>query len=458
MSTVADVNSQYYNDSCDPTFSFHHYNWSGMPPNETYEYQTHLIADCRCGGNRQPPGIGGLWICQRPSEVPMGVSFGSGPSARVLPNSSLLGGTLDVESRTLYVGVEWQDAFYEDQGAIMAVDIDSGDRTIVSGQWMDPADGYTTYGESDPTEKTYWTDNIIGAPPYKNPLGRVYDIELGSDGYLYAMAPDKDLQTHIVRVDIATGDRKVMWTEKRTLDPNNQNDPAHIQCDNGSLLPGTRTWVQLNQEAGFELDPNGDYLLPVIQNGTVDDITPNGIIRVAKDGSACTWVTRFGMGEDNGFWGQTIGAGPLSQFSFDAVYWHEGQIYATSATSITFKIDPTTGKRSIVSSDGVGNGPLLGLDWMDWDEGRQLMWSGGTGAGTSIVSWNMTSNIRFGHIGLKLAKATDFQTASGPLDTCCGTHRPGWVDPLNGQLVMIHNVYGIVRFEPESGNSVILSL
>lgn len=72
------------------------------------------------------------------------------------------------------------------------------------------------------------------------------------------------------------------------------------------------------------------------------------------------------------------------------------------------------------------------------------MWSGGTGAGTSIVSWNMTSNIRFGHVGLKLAKPMDFQTASGPLDTRCGIHRPGWVDPLNGQLVMIHNTHGIL--------------
>jgi hypothetical protein len=458
MSTVADVNSPYYNETCDPSFSFHQYAWSGTAPNETYEYQTFLTADCRCGGNRQPPGIGGLFICQRPSEVPLGVSFGTGPSVRVLPNSSIIGGTLDSESRMLYVGVEWQDSFYEDQGAILAVDADTGDRTILSGQWMDPSDGYATYGESDPTDKTFWSETIAGAPAYKNPLGRVYDIELGSDGYLYAMTADKDLQTHIVRVDIATGNRKVMWTEKRTLDPNNQNEPAHIQCDNGAVGIGARTWVQLNQEAGFELDANDNYLLPVIQNGTVQDITPNGIIRVAKDGSACTWVTRFGMGDQNGFAGQTLGTGPLAQFSFDSLYMHQGQLYAVPFDLSVYKIDPTTGKRSIVASDVLGTGALVGMDWMDWDTTRQLMWTGGTGGGTTLVSWNMTSGVRFGHMGLKLAKATDFQTASGPLDTCCGNHRPGWVDPLNGNLIMVHNSYGILRFEPESGNSVILSL
>jgi hypothetical protein len=70
----------------------------------------------------------------------------------------------------------------------------------------------------------------------------------------------------------------------------------------------------------------------------------------------------------------------------------------------------------------------------------------------------MTTGARFSHLGLKFAKATDFQTAAGPLDTCCGNHRPGWVDPLYGHIILVHNVHGILRFEPESGNSVILSL
>lgn len=459
MSTVADETSPYYTKTCDPDFSFHQYNWKGTPPNETYEYQTKLIADCRCGNNRMPVPLGGLAICQNPLELPMSYGFGAGPTIRELPNAGILGGTFDPETRLMYVGIEWQGTFYEDQGAILAIDADSGDRAIISGQWLDPANGYATYGESDPTDKTFWTDDIIGGPAYKNPLGRVYHVRLGQDGYLYAFTGDKDNYAHIVRVDIATGNRKVMWTEKRFLDPKNQNEPAHVQCPNGMKLEGSTTWAQIYDYGGFELDANGDYLVTVLQNGTTSNITPNGIIRIKKDGTDCQWVTRFGMGTNNEFYGQTIGTGPLAQFSFDALYLHQGFLYAvTSSNAIAFKIDPTTGNRTIVASDAVGTGALVGVDWLSWDPTRNIMWTGGTGAGTTIVSWDLVTNQRSSHIGLKVAKPKQFQTASGPLDTCCMIHLPGWVDTANGHLLVGFSKYAILRFEPESGNSVILSL
>jgi hypothetical protein len=451
-STVFDTKSEFYNKSCDPTFSFHKYSWKGTAPNETYEYQTKLVADCRCGGNKQAPGVGGLYICQRPSEVPLQISFGTGPTVRKLPNASMLGGYFDAKTRKVYAGIEWQDSFYEDQGVILAIDADTGNRTIVTGQWVSDANGYETYGQADPAEKTYFEEEIVGVGKYKNPLGRTYTIEMGADGYLYAMTVDKDLYTVIVRVDIATGNRKIMWAEHRTLDPQGKNNPAHVQCSNGAKSGGLT--VQLNQYAGFALEPStGDYLLPVIQGATTSDITPNGVVRIKKDGSGCSWVTRFGMGSNNGFAGQTIGTGPLAQFSFDALEMHNGKLLAVEmdTNQDIFEIDLATGKRTVL-------GEGVSTDWLDWDAKRGLMWGGGTGMGTAVNSWNMTSGIVFQHLGLLLAKAVDFQRVAGPLSTCCGTHLPGWVDPLNGQLILMHNAYSLVRMEPESGNSVILSL
>ena len=449
-STVFDKASPYYNKSCDPTFSFHKYNWKGTSPNETFEYQTKLVADCRCGANKQLAG--GLHICQRPSDLPLQISFGTGPSVRKLPNGGMLGGYFDAKTRKVYAGIEWQDAFYEDQGVILAIDADTGNRSIVTGQWVSDANGYETYGQADPAEKTYFEEEIVGVGKYKNPLGRTYTIEMGADGYLYAMTVDKDLYTVIVRVDIATGNRKVMWAEHRNLDPKGKNNPDHIQCSNGAKS-GSLT-VQLNQYAGFALEPStGDYLLPVLQGATASDITPNGVVRIKKDGSACSWVTRFGMGSNNGFAGQTIGSGPLAQFSFDALEMHNGKLLAVEldTNQDIFEIDLATGKRTVLG-EGVSS------DWLDWDAKRGLMWGGGTGMGTAVNSWNMTSGIVFQHLGLLLAKAVDFQRVTGPLATCCGTHQPGWVDPLNGQLILMHNSYALVRMEPESGNSVTLSL
>jgi hypothetical protein len=449
-STVKDVNSPYYSKSCDPEFSFHRYSWKGTAPNETYEYQTNLIADCRCGANKQLAG--GLHICQRPSDLPLQISFGTGPSVRKLPNASMLGGYFDTTTRKVYVGVEWQDSFYEDQGVIMAIDADTGNRSILSGQWVSDANGYETYGEADATEKTYWEDEIVGVGMYKNPLGRTHDIEMGNDGYLYAMTVDKDLYTVIVRVDIATGNRKIMWAEHRSLDPFGKNNPDHIQCSNGASSGATT--VQLNQSAGFALEPvTGDYLLPVIQGGTSTNITPNGVVRIKKDGTGCDWVTRFGMGSANGFAGQTKGTGPLAQFSFDAMYMHEGKLLAVEldTNQDIFQIDLDTGKRTVL-------GEGVSTDWLAWDAKRGLMWGGGTGAGTAVNSWNMTSGIVFQHLGMLLAKPVDFQRVTGPLATCCGTHAPGWIDPLNDQLILIHNSFALVRMEPESGNSVTLSL
>ncbi len=451
-STVFDKTSQFYNKSCDPTFSFHKYSWKGTAPNETYEYQTKLVADCRCGGNKQAPGVGGLYICQRPSEVPLQISFGTGPTVRKLPNGGMLGGYFDSKNRKVYAGIEWQDSFYEDQGVILAIDADTGNRSIVTGQWVSDANGYETYGQADPAEKTYFEEEIVGVGNYKNPLGRTYTIEMGADGYLYAMTVDKDLYTVIVRVDIANGNRKIMWAEHRTLDPKGKNNPDHIQCSNGAKS-GALT-VQLNQYAGFALEPTtGDYLMPVIQGGTVSDITPNGVVRIKKDGSGCQWVTRFGMGSNNGFAGQTLGTGPLAQFAFDALEIHNGKLLAVEmdTNQDTFEIDLATGKRTVL-------GEGVSTDWLAWDAKRNLMWGGGTGMGTAVNSWNMTSGIVFQHLGLLLAKAVDFQRVASPLSTCCGTHLPGWLDPLNDQLILMHNSYALVRMEPESGNSVILSL
>ncbi len=416
-STVSDETSPYWTESCDPYFSH-----TSDP--------TDLPVDCRCGWNKMPVLSGGLEICQRPSSVSPSVGFGTGPSLRELVNLRTYAGAFDQADRKLFVGVGWTDPGNAYRGEIVEVDADTGNRRVLSGTWPGRFD-WEEYGEG----------------PF---LDEVQNLALGPNGDLFAWTRSQAGTAQIVAVDRVTGDRELIWREHTAYNEPLVNDPAWGQCPNGSALG--RQIVQI-WERGLLVEPDGSFLLTVVSNNAAAQTTPRGIVRISPDGSTCEWVTRYGMGAENTL--TPIGGGYQSQVQFTNMFWVNGMIWAYDTFATVWQIDPSNGDRRIIMSD-------LALDWLSWDAERQGYWVSGAGGGANNIQiWFPDDESAF---DISIAdqvyevKGNLYGPLGGPAETCCQNHLPTHHDPLDGNLFVWHDVFGLLKLEIETGNSYIFSL
>ena len=425
-STVADASSPYWADTCDPTFS------------ETL-IQTQLIADCRCGGNKNASF--GLPLCGRPSSQALRAQYGNGPRMvdieRNLPRVPT--GALDEATRKLYLGIGYTHPTDSYAGAIMEIDIDTGDRRIVAGLWPDDFGG-TVYGS--------------GIEPY---IPEVQNLTFGPDGYLYATVRNVLNNMQIIRVDRHTGAMTRIWAEHVVLQPE-LNNPAYAQCSNGAS--DGRTWVQIH-ERGFLVEPSGAFLLAAMAPGAGSFLGPTGIVRISADGSTCTWVRRHGAAQDNAFFNQNVGSGAAPQpgIPYRAFYAHDGMIWAIDNFARVYRLDPNNDFRTqFLEAD-------LGEDWMAWDQQRGIMWFSGVGGGANMISAYVPDDAATS-INEETAfpltctnpSMPGFGCANGPLETCCLNHLPVFYDSARGNLILQHDIVGTVRLEIETGNSYTFSL
>ena len=424
ISTVADPTSPYWADSCDPFFDF-------------TEAQTQLIADCRCGNNRQPLGSGGLDVCQRPSNLPATLRIGDGPSVRELERNFLraLTGVVDPAARVMFVGGGWTNPDSSYRGWLFEVNVDTGDRRIVSGDWITDA-GFVPYGTG----------------PF---LDEVQNLAFGPDGDLYAWTRAVDNRAQIVSIDRTTGNRRLIWKEHNGIDLNDPtNNPAHAQCDNGNRGIGRR-FVQV-WERGFLVDDDGSFILSAAANGTAEDTTPVGLIRISPDGATCTWVTAVSQGDNNVLPVLGAGLGPQGSVEFQNLFWVDDRIYAFDSFADLWSINPTNGDRLKLSA-----GSQVAEDYLSWDEARQAWWMTGAGGGANNVQmWWPDDGTKYSMSGsddLYDVKGFTLGRTEGPIDTCCQNHLPSWYDNQRGVLLLWHDLYALVALEPETGNSVILS-
>lgn len=411
VSTVADENSPYWKYSCDPTFSH-------------YATQTEFPVDCRCGQNRTA-----LPICDRPADVAANISFGDGPSLRELSNLRGYAGVFDAAARKMYLGVGWTNPNTSYAGEIIEVDANTGDRRVVSGLWPDNFEGVE-----------------YGTGPF---LNEVQNLAFGPTGELYAWARDVDNLAQILHINKVNGNRTLIWKEHDRLNVG-RNNAAHVQCDNGSNDPNPTPQIH---ERGFLVDEDGNFILNVLPQGTTVNMTPNGMIRIASDGSSCEWLTRAAAGSSNRFAGANIGRGgaPQPGARFGGMFWHNGKIWAYETFNNIYEINPDNGDRLLIGSD-------IAEDWMSWDEGRQKMWVSGSGGGsTNIQLWDPEANSVW-DFACRAPGGPEFGCMQGPITTCCNNHLPTFFDPQDGNLFVWHSVYGVLKFEASTGNSYIFSL
>lgn len=242
-------------------------------------------------------------------------------------------GFVDAEGNRLVLVV---DAIYihDGNGAIFGVDIDTGERSIISGTAHDPRTGAQMVGD--------------GPLP-----GHFYDVQPGPDGWV-ALIDTGDIRSfHLMNIDPATG--------ARTMPENDLADGEWPGCSTSALMDATAypywtAYVTGNGDAGPSLTvaDDGTVFLPISAGPTCagDNGDIEGIIAI-HDGE-CRVVSLASHFQDR-CTEIAVGSGP-SFASMRTIRWHDGKIYAAQIDGSLMMIDAATGDREFVASDRVGTG------------------------------------------------------------------------------------------------------
>jgi hypothetical protein len=351
LNSMTDTTSPFYLKAC----SF------GM----FLDAQTDLHMDCRCRKDIQsdPTSREGSILNCWPVEDAWGQGFrwGDGPHLLTM-QPTVYGGVLSPTHGELFATMQYTDPTYTAGGLIVAYDYTTGARRIVSGNYREPAGGYTAYGSGYQSQRM-----VSGVPRETTSLNYVQDVELGSDGMLYAYGNGTLENVEIVRVHPTTGARTLVW---RVEQRNGATSPFG-QCYGSRTISTTasgRIPVQYEHRA-FAMDQATGKFYLAFRNPS-DGI---GVVEIAADGSTCRIVSRT--------WAAVlpdIGTGFSPQYtSLSGMHVRGGNVYVVHILQealVAYNI--VSGNRTAVSVAGsLGEGDhAMGENNIFWDESRDLMW------------------------------------------------------------------------------------
>ena len=420
------------------------------PTKPELENPTGLPIDCRCAINNVSGA--GQPQCQRVTVVSdRGERFGQGPDFG--RNTRLLGGFVEAASRELIIAARWQDSSGK-YGMIWAVNMDSGDRRVISGAFLDNNAGFTRVVKGD------------GAPSFVEP----YHVLKGPDGDYYVadrvLNPNNPSQTvagrvRVLRVSPATGDRTLVW--------DSGDRDAFGWCPHRSTVSGTQAtpWEDINIPT-FAMDAQGRFYFANSQGGRGSG---TAILRISADGSTCEDITRSGATAANGYTTGNLlkgGGFDVSQGTYEAISVDGDTLYAVNLPGRTLvEIDIPTGDRKLLSSAGnallVGSGPTGrdgipsyytikdpsddGFIWVVGDEGKTLM----------VRVDKRTGNRA--PISPELNNPKWERFVFGPMFTGNLAQGGMWFDPADPNILYFaHDGRGVVKAELDFKNNYILSL
>jgi hypothetical protein len=215
----------------------------------------------------------------------------------------------------------------------------------------------------------------------------------------------------------------------------------------------------------FAVDATGGFYLAFRGAGPYSEGV--GLVRVSPDGATCRFVTRSGAGALNAYANSPIGGGfTVDRGFYSGLVERQGQLYVLNdALLALFRVDPQTGNRVRVSSAStalglLGDGPInlggIGQRWLAWDATRNLMWASGVLSYRALTAVDLSTGNRI--------EATCRSTNVSPpwRNVCLGGVLEGgfqnfggfWLDPANGDPILVHENHSLVRVDLRNGNSV----
>ena len=394
-----------------------------------FERATKLIVDCRCQEKRRT-----LLDCNNPenSAVPTTARVGTGPSLFPLMFTATIRigpGYLDPVKREFYPAISFDDSRGAYQGFVLGVDLDTGNRRLVSGSI--PGQGDRGNG-----------------PPIDGP--RVTDI--GPDGKLYVWS-ESAVHMKIFRVDLDTGDRELVWSDY-DFTQTDTNIAEHAQCE----IPtgnGQTTYPQTN-ENGFAVGPDGSFYVNVFQFGA------GGVAKIAPDGHACSWLTLWDAASVGDPTFKDVGTGPAGDnTNFTALKYNKATntVWGIGFFGSLTSIDVATGDRTAVMDVRGGTGTYS----IATSTELQIAVLGGTDAPASVITVidlpnnrvyepTCTINPPYPDVGCV------GNAENGPFPLTLQHLQPTWIDPKNGNLIMANGNVAFFRGELSTGNTILWSL
>ena len=200
---------------------------------------------------------------------------------------------------------------------------------------------------------------------------------------------------------------------------------------------------------GFVVDTDGSVLL-----GYANPISDGrGIVRLSADFKTCTVITGSGSSGGKIDKGQGTALGGFVQ----GFALKDGKIFAlTTQPKALWQIEPVTGDRTMVV--GGGTGTSLGERHVVWDAKRKLWWIAGIQSSVTVYAYDpATSKLTMAQ---KDCGDTSFikHCWAGPININTLNYGGMIVHPTTGRMYFGHDTMAIVEVEPETGNSLILSL
>lgn len=389
--------------SIDPSQADKPYYDFGCTFGEYITFPTRLEVDCRCritgdgqggaGGTgdalADPNNIditagarpgGPVMNCQeqgRMQDTIWPVQYGQGPSFNAwyqvnASGASWFSGDVDAATRTMYGLIKWTDPNHSKAGTIVAWNLDTGDRRVVSG--IHPNLGAVGSGYlSPPPRGPFRFDD--------QPLTGANVLHIGPDGMIYTYGggtgESTSDQREIVRTDPTTGERTLVWKAQEAAEETDLRG-TYGQC----LRPdayGNLGSVALNGQS-FAVAPDGSFYMGFrgVREG-------DGLIHVSADGSTCSFVAAWGGSGHQPGGGAVpapppgpIGNGPTLQFPVQGLHVRDGLIYGVHNDDL-YAWDALTGDGHLVSTVLVAFGGM-GVSNVFWDDTRDVLWAVGTEA------------------------------------------------------------------------------
>jgi hypothetical protein len=428
LSSTTDETSNYYGYTC--------------TTEQFQENRTNLPVDCRCNEATL------FEICGSPVDAfDNNAEWGLGPQFGAIEpvGREIGGGFLDEENREYIVAMNWHDPEYtQSVGMIWAVDVDTGDRRIVSGV-LPTTSGYQTFGDGYLSNVTV-SDTVrhTATFPY------LWDVQPGPDGAWYAFGSDTADNVEITRVDPDTGDRELVWHKAVA-----GQGHAMGQCASDRI---GELSVQFNEKS-FAMDPDGNFYLTFHNSGDGD-----GVAKISADGSTCTIISRIHDASQ-----PNIGGGYTFQSqAIRGIAWINDEILAyTALGDRLIGFDPITGNRRLVSSvsDRVGDGyASIGERWLVWHEESGTLWTSG-GPSDQLVAVDLETGDRQNL--LRLSSNDTLVPGGHPVEhETRGPLHPGvwsvgrpYIHPDDpDHLALTVNALAMVIFEIHTSNSYMFSL
>ncbi|MFT5583387.1 MAG: hypothetical protein ACI9VR_000965 [Cognaticolwellia sp.] len=378
---------------------------------------TSLDEDCRClatfGASTNYP----LECQDSGSALANGAEFGEGPKLWEM-GARIRGGDLWEDRGEIITAVSNGS---NQTGFVLALDIETGDRRIVSGAYLDSATGITEVGSGgfwlEPSYALRGPDDML----YVYANGTRYDDAISG----------QDVINEIWRVDPDSGDRELVWQHKlKNPDP---SSPYGI-CENG-VLDNQRP-LQLMLEGGaFEVAEDGAFFIGNIRNGS--PMPGVGFIEISADGSSCR-VVSMNQGLAGNEYENGVGGGMDFGLAVETINHVNGELLVMDNNNL-LRVDRETGDRE----------RLMTVGWpgvLQWDESRSLYHltnieppyvAGGVLATVDVDAeqawmWSRCSNIDEDH---PFAEAcVEGGNASNILN-----NNQGWVLPDGEHIITVNN-------------------